>query len=96
MFVDDHDPVLPFPGSLDRTVDDTGGMVALVAEGGQEVAGDIRESSLFNDFHPASKNPERNAILRFACDRTAMAADAASEIDQHGISFIFGCAILHD
>jgi hypothetical protein len=57
VLVNDHDPVFPLPCCLDGTIDDTGGMVALIAEGGEEVACDIGVFPLFNNLHPGAENP---------------------------------------
>ncbi len=96
VFVNDHDPVFPLPGCLDRTIDDTGRMVALIAQGGQEVARDIGVFPLFNNLHPRAENSQGNTIFRLAGNRTAMATDASPEIDHHGISFLTCVFLLHD
>jgi hypothetical protein len=57
MFINDHDPVFPLPCGLDRTIDDTGRVVALVAKGGEEMARDIGVLPLFDDLHPRPENP---------------------------------------
>jgi hypothetical protein len=57
VFIDDDDSVLLFPGGLDRTIDDAGRMVALIAERGKKMACDVRVSSLFDDLHPRAIDP---------------------------------------
>lgn len=38
MFINDDDSIFLLPGGLDRAIDDTGRVVALIAEGREEVA----------------------------------------------------------
>ncbi len=57
VFVNDHDPIFPLPGRLNRTVDDAGGVVALIAEIGQKVSRNIRILSFFNNLYPRAKDP---------------------------------------
>jgi len=52
MFIDDDDSIILSPCGLDRTIDDTGWMVALIAEGREKMACDVGVPSLFDDFHP--------------------------------------------
>ncbi len=52
MFIDDDDPILLFPGCLDRTIDDAGWMVALIAKGRKEMACDIWILTFLNNLHP--------------------------------------------
>jgi hypothetical protein len=56
MLVNDHNPVFPLPGCLDRTINHTGGMIALIAKRGQEVACDVWVLPLFNNLYPCAKN----------------------------------------
>lgn len=95
VLVNDHNPVLPFPCCLNGTIDDARRMIALIAQGGEEVASDIGVLPLFNNLHPCTKNPHRNTVLRFTGNRTAMAPDATPEIDYHGIPFLLDLALLH-
>ena len=55
VLVDDDDAVFPFPGRLDRTIDDTGRVIALIAEAREKVPRDVRVSSLFDDLDPGAK-----------------------------------------
>ena len=52
MFVDDDNPVFPFPGCLNRTVDDTRRGIALVTKRREKVARDVWIPTLFDNFHP--------------------------------------------
>jgi hypothetical protein len=55
MLVNDDDPVFPLPGRLNRTVDHTGGVIALVAEVGKKVTRDVGVFPLFNNLDPGTK-----------------------------------------
>jgi len=95
VLVNNNDPILPLPGRLNRTIDDTGGMITLITEIGKKVTGDIRILSFFNNLYPGTIDSYRNAIFCLTGDRTAMAADATPEIDHHPIPFLFDLALLH-
>jgi len=78
VFVNDHDPIFPLPGRLNRTVNDTGRVIALIAEVGEKVPRNVGILSFFNDFDPRPEDSYRNAIFGFAGDRTTVATDTAS------------------
>jgi len=88
VFIDDDDAVFPFPCRLNRTIDHARGVLALIAEAGKEVAGKVGIPPFFDNLHPGSKYAQGNAVFGLAGYGATMAADAASEIDQHGISFV--------
>jgi len=52
MFIDDDDSILLPPGCLNRTIDDTGRGIALIAERREKVSGDVWVPTLFDDLHP--------------------------------------------
>jgi hypothetical protein len=52
VLVNNNDPIIPLPGGLDRTVDDTGGVFTLIAEIGKKVTGDVGIPSFFNHLYP--------------------------------------------
>jgi hypothetical protein len=52
MFIDDNDSIILFPGSLDRTIDHTGWMVALIAEAWEKVSRNVWIFSLFDNLYP--------------------------------------------
>jgi hypothetical protein len=95
MLIDDDDAVFPPPGGLDRTVDDTGRTLTLVAERREEVTRDVRVLSFFDNLHPGAKHSRGDAVLRFAGDGTAVAADTAPQIDHHRIPFLFCRVLFH-
>ncbi len=96
VFVDDYNPVFPFPRGLDRTIDDAGWMITLIAESGEKVARDVWVLALLNNLHPRAKNPQGNSVLRLAGNRTTMTANAAPEIDHHGVSLLTSVFLVHD
>jgi hypothetical protein len=95
VLVNNNDPVFPLPSRLDRTVDDAGWMIALIAEVGKKVTSNVWIFSFFNNLYPRAIDSYWNAVFCLTGDRTAMAADAAPEIDHHPISFLFDLALLH-
>ena len=95
VLVNDNDPVFPLPSRLDRTVDDAGWMITLIEEVGKKVARNIGIFSFFNNLYPRAIDSYGNAVFGLTGDRTAMAADAAPEIDHHPIPFLFDLALLH-
>jgi hypothetical protein len=95
VLVNNNDPILPLPGRLNRTVDDTGGVITLIAEIGKKVAGDIGILSFFNNLYPGAIDSYWNAVFCLAGDRTAMAADAPPEIDHHPVPFLSDLVLLH-
>jgi len=95
VLVNNHDPIFPLPSRLDRTVDDTGGVITLIAEIGKKVPCDIGILSFFNHLYPRAIDSDGNAVLCLARDRTGMAADATPEIDDHSVSFLFDLCLLH-
>jgi hypothetical protein len=55
MLVNNDNPIFPLPGGLNRTVDHAGGVVALIAETGKKVPGDVGVFPFFNNFDPGTK-----------------------------------------
>jgi hypothetical protein len=88
MFIDDDDSIFPFPGCLHRAVDHAGRVVALIAEGGKKVACCVWILPFFDNLHPGAKHSQGNMVLCLAGNRTAVATDASSEIDDHRIPFL--------
>jgi hypothetical protein len=88
MFINDDDPVFSLPSRLNRTIDDTGGVITLIAEVREKVSRNIRILSFLNNLDPRPEDSYRNAVFCLTGDRTAMTADAASEVDHHAKSFM--------
>jgi len=95
VFVNHNDPIFPLPSRLNRAVDDTGGVITLIAEVGKKVTGDIGILSFFNHFYPGAIDSYWNAVFCLAGDRTGMATDATPEIDHHPVPFLLDFALLH-
>ena len=88
MLIDNDDSVVPFPGCLDRAIDDTGRVVTLIAESRKKVACNVWISALLNNLHPGAKHPKGNTVFCLTGHGTTVATDAASEIDHHSIPFL--------
>ncbi len=56
VFINDNDPVFTLPRRLNRTVDDAGRVITLIAERGKEVTRDIWILSFFNNLYPSAKD----------------------------------------
>lgn len=57
VFIDDHNPVILFPRGLYGTVDNTRGVVAIIAEGRKKMPADVWVSTLLDDLDPGTKYP---------------------------------------
>jgi hypothetical protein len=95
VLVNDDDPIFPLPSCLNRTVNDTRGVITLIAETRKKVARNIRIFSFFNNLYPGAINSYGNAVFCLTGDRTGVATDTTAEIDYHSIFFLFDFALFH-
>src|SRR5262249_10837472 len=66
-----------------RTCIETRGVLAVVAEDGQEMPCRVRILAILHVLHGVSKYPEWDIEFGLASHRAGMAADAGAQIDQH-------------
>jgi hypothetical protein len=95
VFVDDHDPIFPLPSRLNRTIDDTGRMITLIAEVGEKVSSNIRIFSFLYNLYPRPKDSYRNTIFGLTGDRTTVATNTAPQVDHHGKPLLCPHILLH-
>jgi hypothetical protein len=57
VFIDDHNPVVLFPGGLDGAVDHTRGVVAIITEGGEKMPAYVRVLTFLDDLDPGAEYP---------------------------------------
>jgi hypothetical protein len=55
VFIYDNNPVFPLPGRLNRTVDDAGWVITLIAEVRKKMTCNVWILSFFNNLHPRAK-----------------------------------------
>jgi len=68
VFVDDHNPVISFPGGLNGTVDHTRGIIAIITEGGKKMPADVRVLTFLDDLDPGAEYTQWDVVLRLARD----------------------------
>jgi hypothetical protein len=86
--VDHHNPILgPLIGRPYRTNRGANRPFAVVANQGKESFTHIGVAPFLNLFHPRPKAPQGNFEFRLAGQGAGVTADAATEVDQHGITF---------
>lgn len=92
VWVDIDYPIRTFDAGIDRTDCHTNGLFTVIAEDGQEEFLGVRILSFLHFFDPRSPHTERNVIFTLASQRTGIAPDALSQVDQNSQTFLL---ILH-
>jgi len=81
----DH-TVRPLIGGPGGTNIGASGLLAMIAQHGQENSVGMRESPHFLLEHGGLKNPRRRIVFRLAGDHTGIAADTSLQVDHHTVS----------
>jgi len=66
VFIDDHDPVISFPGGLNGAVDHARGVIAIITESGEKMPADVRILTFLDDLDPGAKYTQWDVVLRLA------------------------------
>jgi hypothetical protein len=88
VWIDIDNPIRTFDAGIDRTDCHTNRLFTVIAEDRQEELLGVRILSFLHFFDPRSPYAKRNIIFTLAGQRTSIAPDALSQVDQNSQAFL--------